>query len=87
MVQQVYEDAYQSEPFTLLSATAPHTKWTLGSNLCFVYPTVAHEGGKLIVLSVLDNLVKGAAGQAIQCANAMYRLPEKLGLPTEGVYP
>jgi N-acetyl-gamma-glutamyl-phosphate reductase len=87
MVQQVYEEAYQAEPFTRLAATAPHTKWTLGSNLCFVYPTVAHEGGRLIVLSVLDNLVKGAAGQAVQCANAMYRLPEHLGLPAAGVYP
>jgi N-acetyl-gamma-glutamyl-phosphate reductase len=87
MVQQAYEEAYRAEPFTRLVATAPHTKWTLGSNLCFVYPTVAHEGGRLVVLSALDNLVKGAAGQAVQCANAMYRLPEDLGLPAEGVYP
>jgi N-acetyl-gamma-glutamyl-phosphate reductase len=87
MVQQVYEGAYLAEPFTRLVTTAPHTKWTLGSNMCFVYPTIAHEGGKLIVLSVLDNLVKGAAGQAVQCANAMYQLPESLGLPAEGVYP
>jgi N-acetyl-gamma-glutamyl-phosphate reductase len=87
MVQQVYEEAYRTEPFTRLVATAPHTKWTLGSNLCFVYPTVTHEGGRLVVLSVLDNLVKGAAGQAVQCANVMYRLPEDLGLPTKGVYP
>jgi N-acetyl-gamma-glutamyl-phosphate reductase len=87
MVQPVYDEAYQDEPFTRLVATAPHTKWTLGSNLCFVYPAVTHEGGRLVVLSVLDNLLKGAAGQAIQCANVMYRLQEDLGLPAEGVYP
>jgi N-acetyl-gamma-glutamyl-phosphate reductase len=87
IVQQVYEEAYRAEPFTRLVATAPHTKWALGSNLCFVYPTVTHEGGKLVVVSVLDNLVKGAAGQAVQCANAMYQLPEDFGLPALGVYP
>jgi N-acetyl-gamma-glutamyl-phosphate reductase len=87
MVQAVYKEAYRAEPFTRLVARAPHTKWALGSNMCFVYPTVAHQGGKLVVVSALDNLVKGAAGQAVQCANAMYRLPENLGLPAEGVYP
>jgi len=45
------------------------------------------EGGRLIAIGALDNLVKGAAGQAIQCANAMYGLPETLGLPREGVWP
>ncbi len=45
------------------------------------------DGERLIAISALDNLVKGASGQAIQCANVMYGLDEKLGLPREGVYP
>ncbi len=86
-VRRVYVEEYMSEPFVRLAGSAPHTKWTLGSNLCIVYPTVSETSGKLIVLSALDNLIKGAAGQAVQCANVMYRLPEEMGLPAEGLYP
>jgi N-acetyl-gamma-glutamyl-phosphate reductase len=86
-VRHAYERAYADEPFVRLAAQPPHTKWTAGSNLCFVHPTVTPEGDRLIALSALDNLVKGAAGQAIQCANVMYGLDETLGLPLEGVYP
>jgi N-acetyl-gamma-glutamyl-phosphate reductase len=86
-VRATYERAYADEPFVRLSAQPPHTKWTAGSNLCFVYPTVDPEGDRLIAISALDNLVKGASGQAIQCANLMYGLDETLGLPREGVYP
>ena len=70
-----------------LVETPPHTKWTYGSNLAYVYPTVEERSRRLIVISAIDNLVKGAAGQAIQCANLMYGLPETMGLPLEGVYP
>lgn len=86
-VQDAYHDAYAKEPFVHLATQPPHTKWTLGSNLCFVYPVVDARAERLIVVSALDNLVKGAAGQAIQCANVMYGLPEAAGLPEEGVYP
>lgn len=86
-VRAAYERAYADEPFVRLSAQPPHTKWTLGSNMCFVHPLVDPEGGRLIAVSALDNLVKGAAGQAIQCANMMYGLPETMGLPREGVWP
>jgi N-acetyl-gamma-glutamyl-phosphate reductase len=86
-VRAAYERAYTDEPFVALVEEPPHTKWTLGSNRCFVYTTVEARSGRLIAISALDNLVKGAAGQAIQCANVMYGLPETLGLPREGVYP
>jgi len=86
-VYEVYRQSYDGELFVRLSTLPPHTKWTLGSNLCFVYPVVETESRRLIVVSALDNLVKGAAGQAIQCANLMYGLPEHQGLPCEGVYP
>ncbi len=86
-VQDAYRAAYAREPFVRLAAQTPHTKWTFGSNRCFVYPVVDRRAERLIVVSALDNLVKGAAGQAIQCANLMYGLPEAAGLPEEGVYP
>ncbi|MFI5271662.1 MAG: N-acetyl-gamma-glutamyl-phosphate reductase [Ktedonobacterales bacterium] len=86
-VAAAYSEAYAAEPFVRLAGSAPHTKWTLGSNRCFVYPTVDEQAGRLVVVSALDNLIKGAAGQAIQCANVMYGLPETAGLPAEGVFP
>jgi N-acetyl-gamma-glutamyl-phosphate reductase len=86
-VRQAYADAYADAPFVRVVDVPPHTKWTLGSNLCYVHATSDPATGRLIVLSAIDNLVKGAAGQAIQCANLMYGLPETTGLPREGVYP
>jgi N-acetyl-gamma-glutamyl-phosphate reductase len=86
-VQRVYRAAYADEPFVRLTSAPPHTKWSYGSNCCFVYPMIEPHSGRFIVISALDNLVKGAAGQAVQCANLMYGLPETLGLPVEGIYP
>lgn len=86
-IQRAYADAYADTPFVHVAAQPPHTKWTFGSNSCYVYPVVDPSGARLIAIGVIDNLVKGAAGQAIQCANRMYGLPEETGLPLEGVYP
>jgi N-acetyl-gamma-glutamyl-phosphate reductase len=86
-VYETYRQAYGGELFVRLSSSPPHTKWALGSNLCFVYPVVEAESRRLIVVSALDNLMKGASGQAVQCANLMDGLPEHLGLPREGVFP
>ncbi len=86
-VASAYANDYADEPFIRLSTAAPHTKWTFGSNLCFVHPVVNEQSGRLVAIGALDNLVKGAAGQAVQCANVMYGLPETAGVPLEGVYP
>ncbi|HLZ20633.1 MAG TPA: N-acetyl-gamma-glutamyl-phosphate reductase [Ktedonobacterales bacterium] len=86
-IRDAYIAAYAGTPFVRVADAPPHTKWTLASNRCYVYPTVDAAGERLIVVSVLDNLVKGAAGQAIQCANIMCAVPETEGLPVEGVYP
>lgn len=86
-VRAAYRDAYANTPFVAVAEQPPHTKWTLGSNRCFVYPAFDALGERLVIVSALDNLVKGAAGQAIQCANLMYGLDETAGLPVEGVYP
>jgi N-acetyl-gamma-glutamyl-phosphate reductase len=86
-VTATYAIAYRDTPCVRLSDLPPHTKWTYGANVCYVHPVVDVGARRLIVVSVLDNLVKGAAGQAIQCANLMFGLDETFGLSLEGVYP
>src|SRR5690242_8084113 len=81
------ERTYLASPFVQVARQPPHTKWTLGGNLCYITPAWDAESERLILVSAIDNLVKGAAGQAIQCANLMYGLDEAVGLPREGVYP
>ena len=81
--------AYAEEPFVhVLPAGAwPHTAATLGSNSCHLGVDVDDDAGRVIVTSALDNLGKGAAGQAIQNANVILGLPERTGLPVNGVAP
>ena len=86
-VRALYEQYYEGEPFTRVVDAPPHTKWTYGSNLCLIYPTIDKRTGRLIVVSCLDNLVKGASGQAIQNANRMFGLPETAGIPSMAVFP
>jgi N-acetyl-gamma-glutamyl-phosphate reductase len=86
-VRSTLENAYLGATFVQVAEQPPHTKWTAGGNLCYIAPAWDRESGRVILVSVIDNLVKGAAGQAIQCANLMYGLDEAVGLPREGVYP
>jgi N-acetyl-gamma-glutamyl-phosphate reductase len=86
-IRQVYLDFYKDEPFVKIVDSPPHTKHTWGSNLCLIYPFVDTRTGRLIMVSCLDNLVKGAAGQAIQNMNLMLGLPETTGLKAPAVYP
>jgi N-acetyl-gamma-glutamyl-phosphate reductase len=85
----VLADAYADSPFVhlLSEGTWPHTAATLGSNACHLQVTVDADSGRVIVVSALDNLGKGAAGQAVQCANLMLGLPETAGLSAYGVAP
>jgi N-acetyl-gamma-glutamyl-phosphate reductase len=78
---------YGSEPFVRATSEPPETKYTLGSNVCHVWATADARTGRAIAIGAIDNLGKGAAGQAIQNANLMLGLPETLGLSTEGLYP
>jgi N-acetyl-gamma-glutamyl-phosphate reductase len=82
-----YRDFYKGEPFVRVVESPPHTKHTWGSNQCLVHPTLDARTGRLVVISCLDNLVKGAAGQAIQNMNLMLGLPETTGLEAPAVYP
>jgi N-acetyl-gamma-glutamyl-phosphate reductase len=86
-VRELYRDFYAGEPFVKVVDAPPATKHTRGNNMCLVYPTVDVRSERLVVVSVLDNLVKGAAGQAIQNMNAMLGLPETMGLDMPAVYP
>ena len=86
-VIEFYRDYYKGEPFVRVVDKPPETKQTWGSNLCLVYPTIDARTGRLIVISCLDNLVKGAAGQAIQNMNIMLGFPETDGLEALPVYP
>jgi len=86
-VRSLYEEYYADEPFVQVIDQPPHTKWTYGSNQCLIYPMVDTPTRRLLVLSCLDNLVKGAAGQAIQNANRLYGFPETTGLPAAPLYP
>jgi N-acetyl-gamma-glutamyl-phosphate reductase len=86
-LRKLYLDFYQNEPFVRVTELPPHTKHTWGNNLCLVYPTIDERTGRLIVISAIDNLVKGAAGQAIQNMNLMLGLPETTGLEAIAIYP
>ncbi len=81
--------AYADEPFVnvLPAGVWPTTGATLGTNACLLQATVDADSGRVIVVSALDNLGKGAAGQALQCANLMLGLPESAGLTADGVSP
>jgi N-acetyl-gamma-glutamyl-phosphate reductase len=83
----VLTDFYADEPFVIVSERSPSTKATLGANTAHLTARYDQRTGWVVVLAALDNLVKGAAGQAVQCANLALGLPETAGLPTVGVYP
>jgi N-acetyl-gamma-glutamyl-phosphate reductase len=79
-LDELYAAAYAGEPFVTVVAAAPATKHVLGSN--DVRVSVHHDPrtGRILAVGVIDNLVKGAAGQAIQAFNLIHGLPETAGL-------
>ena len=84
---EAYRDQYAGETFVAVTDAPPSTKATLGSNSCHVTARFDERTGTLLALAALDNLGKGAAGQAIQAANLLLGLPEPTGLPTVGIMP
>ncbi len=76
----LYAEAYGEEPFITVTDAPPATKHVLGSNECRVWCRVDERNGRVLAIGVLDNLVKGAAGQAIQAFNLVHGLPETSGL-------
>jgi len=88
-VQDLLAAAYADEPFVhaLPEGQQPHTAATLGSNAVHLQGTVDRSSGRIIVTSAIDNLGKGAAGQAVQNANLVLGLDETAGLTVNGVAP
>ncbi|MEO8538228.1 MAG: N-acetyl-gamma-glutamyl-phosphate reductase [bacterium] len=86
-VMETYREFYKDAPFTHVAEAPPHTKHTLGSNMCLVHPVVDERNGMLVAVGVLDNLVKGAAGQAIENMNLMLGIEQTAGLSLPAVYP
>jgi N-acetyl-gamma-glutamyl-phosphate reductase len=84
---ETLHNAYDAEPFVVVTDGPPSTKATSGSNVALVTARVDPRTGWVVTLCALDNLVKGASGQAIQCANATLGLAETTGLPIAGLYP
>lgn len=85
----LYTDFYHGEPFVrvLPEGNFPSTAYVRGSNFCDIGLTVDRRTGRVVVVSAIDNLVKGAAGQAIQNMNIMNGFPETLGLELLPLFP
>jgi N-acetyl-gamma-glutamyl-phosphate reductase len=85
--RQTLHHAYDAEPFVHVTEDPPATKWVSGSNGVQLTARYDERTGRVVALSAIDNLGKGAAGQMVQCANLMLGLEETAGLTTIGVYP
>ncbi|MEW6152552.1 MAG: N-acetyl-gamma-glutamyl-phosphate reductase [Actinomycetota bacterium] len=79
--------AYETEPFVVVAEAPPSTKAAWGSNTAHLSARYDPRTGWVMALAAIDNLVKGASGQAVQCANLLLGLEERAGLASVGVYP
>jgi LysW-gamma-L-alpha-aminoadipyl-6-phosphate/LysW-L-glutamyl-5-phosphate reductase len=92
-VRAAYRHAFADEPFVRVVAHSrgqyryPEPKILLGSNFCDVGFAVEQETGRVTLIAALDNLVKGGAGNAVQCLNIRHGWPERLGLEFPGLHP
>jgi N-acetyl-gamma-glutamyl-phosphate reductase len=83
----LYAEAYAGTPFVHVVPQPPATKHVLGSNTCRVHVRLDERTGRVLAIGVIDNLVKGAAGQAIQAFNLVHGLPETAGLEQLALVP
>ncbi|MGC9504248.1 N-acetyl-gamma-glutamyl-phosphate reductase [Baaleninema sp.] len=88
-IATIYNAFYRASPWVkvLPAGVFPQTKWACSSNLNYIGIEVDARTGRVIVLSAIDNLLKGQAGQAVQCMNLMLDIEETTGLPRLGFYP
>ena len=77
-LQELYLEYYKNDPFTIISSDEVHLKQVINTNKCLIH--LRKEKNKLLITSIIDNLVKGASGQAIQNMNLMFGLDETTGL-------
>ena len=83
----LYRDFYADETFVVVTDGSPSTKACLGSNTAHLTVRADERTGLIVAIGAIDNLAKGASGQAVQCANILTGQPEATGLSTIGVYP
>lgn len=85
----IYNAFYRASPWVtvLPNGVYPQTKWAWGTNRCFIGLEADPRTGRIIVMSAIDNLMKGQASQAVQCFNLMMGLDESMGLPAVTFYP
>jgi N-acetyl-gamma-glutamyl-phosphate reductase len=88
-VREVLEEKYREEKFVqvLPPGLMPHTKWVYGSNVVQIGIYTDEPSGRVILISALDNLTKGASGQAIQNLNIILGITESKSLNFPGVHP
>lgn len=88
-VKKVYEKYYKDEYFLRLTkeGVLPETKWVKGSNFCDIGFKIDKRTNRIIVVGAIDNMIKGAAGQAVQNMNIMFGLDEKTGLDDVSIFP
>jgi len=88
-IKLIYEKYYHNEFFIRLTKKGvfPETKWVKGSNYCDIGFTLHKKTGKIIIIGAIDNLIKGAAGQAVQNMNLMFNLEENTGLKSIPMFP
>jgi len=86
---QLYQEYYDGEPFVrvLPSGSLPSTAFVRGSNFCDIAPLVDQRSGRVIIVSAIDNLVKGASGQAVQNMNLVCGFPETMALEGLALFP
>ncbi len=85
-LMELYREFYAGQPFVQVVDAPPQSKHSWGSNLCIIHPRV-RENGMVVVVSVIDNLVKGAAGQAVHNMNLMLGLRPDMALEGLPIYP
>ena len=76
----LYRDFYQDQPFVRISEELPETRWVRNTNYCDIAIRLDERTGRVIVISAIDNLMKGAASQAVHNMNLMFNLKETMGL-------
>lgn len=88
-IDALYRNQYQNEPFVRLlqEDTFPATQYVRGSNFCDISYKIDHTTKRIIVMSAIDNIVKGASGQAVQNMNVMHGFAETTGLTSVPLFP
>ncbi|UUV18208.1 Asd/ArgC dimerization domain-containing protein [Fusobacteria bacterium ZRK30] len=86
-LKKIYSEEYHGDKFIRIKDTLPETRWVKGSNYCDITVRVDKRTGRVIIISAIDNLMKGAAGQAIQNMNAIFGFEEATGIDFISIFP